>query len=90
VNATPYRIVAGDLFVHGWWLLFLLPNAKIMSSSGFTGVDGRIFIADDVIVHALDSRYGNVVIRLSKDIIGLDVDVYGDKYGDTILVYLEV
>jgi biotin operon repressor len=89
VNATPYRTAAGDLFAHGWWPLPLPPNAKTMPPSGFTGADGRTPTADDVIAHALDPRYGNVAIRLPKDIIGLDVDAYGDKHGDTTLAHLE-
>ena len=89
MTTTPYRTAAGALFAAGWWPLPLPPNAKTMPPTGFTGEDGRAPTADDVIAHALDPRYGNVAIRLPKEVIGLDVDAYGDKPGAATLATLE-
>lgn len=79
----PYAAAAGLYWAAGWRGILPLPaKAKKSPPKGFTG-DGGLYpsYAD---IHAWvegPERFGNIALRMPGNVIGLDVDAYGDKPG---------
>lgn len=72
----------------GWrGILPLPPQSKMPPPKGCTGADGRWPSAADALDWKLHSPPDcNIALRLPPDVIGLDVDQYGNKSGfDTLL-----
>ena len=78
----PYS-VAG-LYVHRGWqgVLPLPPKQKAPPPDGYTGASGR-WPGTEVIQGWIGSRpESNIGLRLPDNVVGIDVDAYGDKHGD--------
>ncbi|EWC61904.1 DNA primase/helicase, phage-associated [Actinokineospora spheciospongiae] len=75
----------------GWFGTLPLPaNAKYPPPGGFTGGSGGWPTDQDI--SAWGARFGdsfNLALRLPEDVIGVDIDAYGDKPGATTLAEAE-
>lgn len=92
---TPYGRAALTYLERGWWPLPLPPNAKAPVPAGWTGsraarAPQRADVAGWITRGRFDDhQVGNICVRMPNDVIGIDVDVYGDKRGDLALDELE-
>lgn len=86
---TPYRDAVGLLVLNGWWPLPLPAREKKSPPPGYTGGDGKAPSTDDLNAWARDRAAGNVAVRLPADVVGIDVDAYGDKPGWTTFEQLQ-
>lgn len=79
----PYASAAGTYWNAGWrGVLPLPPRAKKLPPRGYTGEDGVDPSYPDIHAWAQGPEgSGNIALRLPRNIIGLDVDNYGDKPG---------
>lgn len=78
---SPYAKATGPLVLNGWWPLPLPARSKKHPPKGYTGADGRQPSVDDLNTWMRTSPDGNVAVRLPPDVVGIDVDAYGDKPG---------
>lgn len=81
--AGPYGTAADTYWRAGWRGILPLPvKAKKNPPSGFTG-DGGIYpsYADIYTWTSGREASGNIALRMPANVIGLDVDAYGDKPG---------
>lgn len=81
-----YAAVAGRYREAGWLGVIPLPAGKKKDPpSGFTGRRGQY--PDDEHVRAWTARHpcDNVGLRMPPDVVGIDVDAYGEKRGGTTL-----
>lgn len=85
MNDSPYASAAVDLLNAGWHgVLPLPPRAKKYPPTGYTGSAGVDPSGPDIYTWA-EHHPGNVALRMPPDVIGIDVDAYGEKRGaDTI------
>jgi len=88
-DPTPYAQAAGHLVLAGWWPLPLPARSKKSPPEGYTGGAGRAPSPDDVNTWLRTQAAGNVAVRLPPDVVGIDVDAYGDKPGADTLAQLE-
>lgn len=87
---TPYRDAAPTYRAAGWVGVLPIPyGTKRLRKAGWTGHDGAWPSGADI--HAwtdstsADEGGGNIALRLPHDVVGIDVDAYGDKAGaDTL------
>lgn len=86
---TPYAQAAGHLVLAGWWPLPLPARSKKSPPEGYTGGSGRAPSPDDLTTWIRTQAAGNVAVRLPPDVVGIDVDAYGDKPGGATLAQLE-
>lgn len=80
----PYEQAAKDYRAQGWLDVLPLPaGQKSHPPTGFTGKRfAHISPTDDQILTWIKSRgSGNVALRMPADVLGIDVDAYGDKDG---------
>lgn len=79
----PYAAAAQSYWQAGWrGILPLPPKKKANPPTGFTGDGGKDPSYPDVFTWAEGAHgAGNIALRLPRDVIGLDVDNYGDKHG---------
>lgn len=78
---SPYGTAALDLLNAGWHgILPLPPRAKKYPPTGYTGSTGVDPSGADVYTWA-EHHDGNVALRMPPDVIGVDVDAYGEKQG---------
>lgn len=69
----------------GWAGVLPLPTgAKAPPPTGMTGAGGRDPNPDEIETWRTGPAWaaGNLCLRLPKDVVGIDVDAYGDKAGD--------
>lgn len=95
----PYKLAAADYFQAGWSPLPLPAGQKFPVPDGFTGASGRyvdepqlkkwIGARARVNVGKLNYPPGNIALRLPRDVIGVDVDAYGEKAGEATLAAAE-
>lgn len=87
---TPYRDAAPTYRAGGWVGVLPTPyRTKRLQARGWTGhagawpsyADVQAWVDSD----SPDEGGGNIALRLPPDIIGIDVDAYGDKAGATTL-----
>jgi hypothetical protein len=71
-----YADVALDYFDRGYFPLPLPPNEKFPPPDGFTGGPGRYPDLDQISGWVAKNPNGNVALRLSPDLVGIDVDHY--------------
>ena len=88
---TPYRDAAGTYRAAGWVGVLPIPyRSKKMRKEGWTGHAGDWPSAADIEAWCetdrTDEGGGNIALRLPPDVIGVDVDNYGDKRGGADLV----
>lgn len=79
----PYASAADGYWSAGWrGILPLPPKAKANPPAGYTGGSGADPSYADVFTWANSTEgAGNIALRLPRNVIGLDVDNYGDKNG---------
>lgn len=97
--ATPYQVAARDYFDAGWSPLPLPNREKSPVPTGFTGADG-LYVDSAQLEEWLKPKAkakagrllftpGNVALRLPEQVIGVDVDAYGEKAGEATLAAAE-
>lgn len=75
-EARPYGSTAGRYHRTGSHPIPLPAGKKYPPPAGFTGYDGRYPTPGDVASWVREIPDGNVGLRLTPDVIGIDVDVY--------------
>jgi hypothetical protein len=89
-STTAGYAAAFDLYRdNGWAPLKLAAHTKYPPPAGFTGRDGVQPSYADMTAWATEEPDGNLAIRLPDDVIGVDVDGYGDKTGAATLAEAE-
>ena len=61
------------------------PFAKFPPLTGWTGKDGHIPARDQVEIWRTAYPQSNILLRLAKDVVGIDIDNYDDKHGATTI-----
>ncbi|MFA7265189.1 MAG: bifunctional DNA primase/polymerase [Candidatus Nanopelagicales bacterium] len=79
--ARPYAAGAIALWNQGWAPIPLPEQAKRMELRGWTGRDGATPTLDNIIDWVRTNAAGNIAIRLPRNVVGIDVDAYGNKVG---------
>jgi Bifunctional DNA primase/polymerase, N-terminal len=74
---------------HGWTPIKLAAGTKFPPPTGFTGADGIVPSGADMAAWADEEPGGNIALRLPPDVIGVDVDCWGDKTGAATLTEAE-
>lgn len=86
----PYGTAAGLYLTRGWNPLPVRPQDKRIDVDGFTGHDGAYAGKEQVLEWAHDGyAFHNIGIRMPQNIIGIDVDAYGDREGAATMRELE-
>jgi hypothetical protein len=86
----PYATAAPTYWAAGWrGILPLPPNAKTPVPRGYTGAAGAWPSYPDITAWTEDQGHGNIALRLPPDVLGVDVDHYGNKPGGAVLADLE-
>jgi hypothetical protein len=81
---APYREALNPYLSAGWeGVLPLPPKSKFAPPKGTTGAGG-IDPSEETMADWVD-RGGNIALRLPKNVIGLDVDSYGNKVGQSTI-----
>jgi hypothetical protein len=81
---APYREALNPYLSAGWeGVLPLPPKSKFAPPKGTTGSNGEN-PSEETMASWVD-RGGNVALRLPKNVIGLDVDSYGNKVGQSTI-----
>ena len=79
---SPYHSHAERYLAAGWTGVLPLPHQrKSPPPKGYTGAEGREPTPLDVERWRRDPSTGNVALHMPHDIVGIDVDCYGDKPG---------
>jgi P4 family phage/plasmid primase-like protien len=96
---TPYTVAATDYLEAGWAPIPLPIRGKWPPPDGYTGANGKYADAEDVKKWCaakarykagnLNSAPGNVALRLPANVLGIDVDAYGEKSGADSLAEAE-
>ncbi len=80
-TVTGYADVQASYIDAGWTPLPLPRGQKMPPPKGYTG-EGRAIPTARILKHWADSQPGgNVALVMPQDVIGIDVDIYGDKHG---------
>lgn len=83
---APYAIGAREYLNRGWASPLPVPyGSKRLTASGWTGYKGEIPDLAQVKKWIIQNASDNIAIRMPEDVIGIDVDAYGEKYGDLTL-----
>jgi putative DNA primase/helicase len=85
----PYRVSARAYFRAGWSPLPLPPREKTYPPTGYTGAKGRHAEPEKVEYWMRTKPDGNVALRMHPNMIGIDVDDYGDKAGAATIAAAE-
>lgn len=97
-SASPFSSTVYEYLEKGWSPLPLPPKRKEHPPVGYTGRAGRFATRDDIADWLLPYKKGNIAVRLGNsidiegvlhEVIGIDVDDYGDKKGGENLKELE-
>ena len=87
-TTSPYAASFDAYWSAGWRGILPLPERrKTFPPTGYTGHDGKWPSYADCHTWASDGIH-NICLRLSADIVGIDVDAYGDKPGAATLADL--
>lgn len=87
-TASPYAAAYNDYWTAGWRGVLPLPERrKTFPPTGYTGYADKWPSYADCHTWASDGIH-NIALRLPPDIIGVDVDAYGDKPGAATLADL--
>lgn len=97
--ATPYQLAARDYFEAGWSPLPLPARSKSPVPTGFTGASGAYVTEAQLkewLKKGAKAKAGklsfapsNVALRLPEEVVGVDVDAYGEKAGEATLAAAE-
>lgn len=87
---TPFAS-AVDRYVDAGWLgpVPLPAREKKSPPTGYTGANGAYATVTDIDEWRTHNGTGNIGLRMAPDVIGIDVDDYGDKPGGATLATLE-
>lgn len=85
----PFASDAGLYMSKDWHPVPVEPKSKRISVDGFTGHDGVYASAAQVRAWERDYNVNNIGLRLGHDVIGIDVDAYGERDGGSSLAALE-
>jgi len=86
----PYATAAPTYWAAGWRGILPLPaGAKTPVPRGYTGTGGTWPSYPDIQAWTEDRGHGNIALRLPPDVLGVDVDHYGNKPGGAVLASLE-
>lgn len=99
-STTPFVSKAREYVEKGWGVVPLPEKRKEFPPTGFTGRAGKFAEEEDLLKWLGDPRFsrGNIAIRVGNmlesngiryEVIGIDVDDYGDKKGGKELKNLE-
>jgi hypothetical protein len=89
-TSGPYATAAPTYWAAGWRGILPLPaGAKTPVPRGYTGATGAWPSYPDVQAWTEDQPGGNIALRLPPDVLGVDVDHYGNKPGGAVLAHLE-
>jgi putative DNA primase/helicase len=90
LNGVGYAGAFDDYHRLGWLSVLPVPRgAKYPPPKGYTGHDGAVPSYADMMTWAEQFPDGNAALRLSDDILGIDVDAYGDKTGAATIAEAE-
>jgi len=80
MTELPLFAAAHDAYLDAGWsgVLVLPAGTKGPPPTGFTGAEGRWPARNDIARWARDNPHGNIALRLSRDVIGIDFDLYRD------------
>jgi|GEM_PF-1769911 len=82
LNADPYGTAARDYIQRGYIPLPLPKTAKTPPPAGYTGSGGATPTETQYEQWIVNNADGNIAIRLTGDVIGIDVDHYTTKNGE--------
>jgi len=86
----PYGAAAATYWAAGWRGVLPLPARRKKSPpDGYTGRTGAWPSYPDLQAWTEDQAGGNIALRLPPDVLGIDVDHYGNKPGGAVLAHLE-
>src|SRR5699024_5175754 len=86
----PYADAFDQYYRAGWRsMLPLPPRAKKYPPSGYTGGGGKDPSYADMFAWSETHAASNIALRMPPNVIGIDVDNYGDKDGATSLAIAE-
>ena len=89
-SSTPFSTHADRYLAAGWPGVLPLPHqAKHSPPKGYTGGDGADPTITDIGQWKRSRSAGNIALRMSPTIVGIDVDAYGTKPGGATLAELE-
>lgn len=90
-SIQPYGSAALAYVEAGWPSVIptKVPREKYPPLDGYTGYDAAVPTPDQVSEWATSYPDSNVLLRMPENVIGIDVDAYGDKHGDATLAELE-
>ncbi|MFC9765608.1 bifunctional DNA primase/polymerase [Rhodococcus jostii] len=90
-QVSPYADHARKYWSLGWRspLPTTKPRTKSPIPAGYTGRDGVEPSSADVQAWTEDKPMSNVALRVPLDVVGIDVDAYGDKSGGRTLAHSE-
>lgn len=88
VEPRPYADHAADAADRGYDPLPLPPRAKTPPPKGYTGARGASPTASQIVAWCAGKGDGNLALRLPRNVVGVDVDHYGDKRGADTLAAL--
>lgn len=81
-EADGYADAFDEYWRNGWKSVLWLPRGKkFPPPSGYTGYDATIPSYPDLMAWAEDHPDANLGLRFPAEIVGLDVDAYGEKTG---------
>lgn len=70
----------------GWKSVLPIPRGqKKWPPSGYTGYDAEIPSYPDLVAWSEDRPTANLALRFPPDVVGIDVDAYGDKTGSSTI-----
>lgn len=87
---APFASAVDRYTAAGWLGPVPLPARRKKSPpTGYTGADGAYATVTDIDEWRTHNGTGNIGLRMAPDVIGIDVDDYGDKTGGSTLADLE-
>lgn len=90
-NEGPYAQGAREYLDRGWESALPVPyGSKRLVITGWTGYKGAYPDSDQIEDWIEYQGEANIALRMPQDVIAIDVDAYGDKYGDITLDVLEM
>lgn len=88
---APYAIGAREYLKRGWDSPLPVPyGSKKLTVSGWTGYQGKRPDHSQVKKWLVQHGDDNIAVRMPEDVIGIDVDAYGEKCGDITLDVIEM
>lgn len=85
---TTFSDLAEPWLMKGWQGTLPLPaRAKFAPPAGFTGQTGIMPTTSQI--NQWKNSTGNIALRLPQNVVGIDIDAYGEKHGGETILSLE-